>query len=96
MTQALTERVRAYWNTHIHDLDISTNAPGTPGFFADLDQYHFEKLHHLVRLVPEGKAIPFDAGAAPEERARAVARWRALIPEGRLPASLTPAKKEAP
>jgi ubiquinone/menaquinone biosynthesis C-methylase UbiE len=24
---------------------------GTPGFFADLDRYHFEKLHHLVRLV---------------------------------------------
>jgi SAM-dependent methyltransferase len=43
--------VREYWNTHIHDLEISTNAPGTPGFFADLDQYHFEKLHHLLRLV---------------------------------------------
>lgn len=24
---------------------------GSPGFFADLDQYHFEKLHHLPRLV---------------------------------------------
>jgi len=24
---------------------------GSPGFFADLDQYHFEKLHHLLRLV---------------------------------------------
>lgn len=43
--------VRAYWNTHIHDLEISTQQPGTPGFFADLDQYHFEKLHHLLRLV---------------------------------------------
>jgi ubiquinone/menaquinone biosynthesis C-methylase UbiE len=47
----MNERVRTYWNTHIHDLDISTNAPGTPGFFADLDQYHFEKLHHLLTLV---------------------------------------------
>ena len=45
---------------------------------------------HLVRLVPEGKAIPFDAGASPEDRARAVARWRALIPEGRLPPGLAP------
>jgi SAM-dependent methyltransferase len=43
--------VRDYWNLHIHDLDISTQAPGTPGFFADLDQYHFEKLHHLLRLI---------------------------------------------
>ncbi len=45
-------RVREYWNTHIHDLEISNHAPGSPGFFADLDEYHFDKLHHLLRLVP--------------------------------------------
>jgi SAM-dependent methyltransferase len=44
-------QVRDYWNTHIHDLDISTHQPGTKEFFADLDQYHFEKLHHLPRLI---------------------------------------------
>jgi SAM-dependent methyltransferase len=44
-------RIRAYWNSHIHDLAISQHPAGTPGFFADLDQYHFEKLHHLLRLV---------------------------------------------
>jgi SAM-dependent methyltransferase len=43
--------VRHYWNQHIHDLEISTQPPGSPGFFADLDHYHFEKLHHLPRLV---------------------------------------------
>ena len=43
--------VRDYWNSHIHDLDISSNAPGSREFFADLDQYHFEKLHHLPRLI---------------------------------------------
>ena len=43
--------VRAYWNDHIHDLDISTHQPGTREFFDDLDQYHFEKLHHLPRLI---------------------------------------------
>jgi SAM-dependent methyltransferase len=43
--------VRDYWNRHIHDLDISTHAPGSREFFADLDQYHFEKLHHLPRLI---------------------------------------------
>jgi SAM-dependent methyltransferase len=43
--------VRDYWNVHIHDLDISSHTPGTREFFADLDQYHFEKLHHLLRLV---------------------------------------------
>lgn len=43
--------VRAYWNDHIHDLDISSHSPGSLEFFADLDQYHFEKLHHLPRLI---------------------------------------------
>jgi SAM-dependent methyltransferase len=43
--------VRRYWDAHIHDLDITTHQPGSPGFFADLDAYHFEKLHHLLRLV---------------------------------------------
>lgn len=46
-----TADVRDYWNQHIHDLEITTHPVGTPGFFADLDQYHFEKLHHLLRLV---------------------------------------------
>ena len=46
-----TADVRAYWNEHIHDLDISTAQPGTARFFQDLDQYHFEKLHHLPRLI---------------------------------------------
>jgi len=45
-------RVRDYWDTHIHDLEISKHPAGSPGFFADLDEYHFDKLHHLLRLVP--------------------------------------------
>ncbi len=51
MTTPSGADVRRYWNARIHDLEISTHAPGTPGFFADLDQYHFEKLHHLLRMV---------------------------------------------
>jgi SAM-dependent methyltransferase len=43
--------VREYWNRHIHDLEITAHPVGSPGFFEDLDQYHFEKLHHLPRLV---------------------------------------------
>jgi SAM-dependent methyltransferase len=46
--------VRDYWNLHIHDLDISSHTPGSREFFADLDQYHFEKLHHLPRLIDFG------------------------------------------
>ena len=46
-----TADVREYWNRHIHDLEITTHPVGSPGFFADLDQYHFEKLHHLLQLI---------------------------------------------
>jgi len=46
-----TAKVRAYWNHRIHDLEISSHPPGSPGFFADLDEYHFDKLHHLLDLV---------------------------------------------
>jgi ubiquinone/menaquinone biosynthesis C-methylase UbiE len=51
MSSSSSTSVRQYWDVHIHDLDISTHAAGSPGFFADLDAYHFEKLHHLLRLV---------------------------------------------
>jgi SAM-dependent methyltransferase len=51
VSPATAADVSRYWDSHIHDLAVSTHAPGTPGFFADLDAYHFEKLHHLLRLV---------------------------------------------
>jgi SAM-dependent methyltransferase len=51
---ASTADVRRYWNQHIHDLEITTHAVGSPGFFSDLESYHFEKLHHLVRLIDFG------------------------------------------
>src|SRR3954451_11859932 len=45
------DEVRRYWEQHIHDLEITSHPVGSRGFFDDLDQYHFEKLHHLLRLV---------------------------------------------
>ena len=48
---ATTAEVRDYWDHHIHDLDITRHPVGSRGFFDDLDHYHFEKLHHLLRLV---------------------------------------------
>jgi SAM-dependent methyltransferase len=48
---ATIDQVRAYWDAHIHDLEITQHPVGSRGFFDDLDQYHFEKLHHLLRLV---------------------------------------------
>ena len=48
---ATIDEVRTYWNLHIHDLEITRHPVGSRGFFDDLDQYHFEKLHHLLELV---------------------------------------------
>ena len=45
------DEVRRYWERHIHDLEITKHPIGSREFFDDLDQYHFEKLHHLLRLV---------------------------------------------
>lgn len=40
-----------YWNERIHDLAIATHPVGTPGFFAELDEYRFDKLRYLPQLV---------------------------------------------
>jgi hypothetical protein len=39
----------------------------------------------LVRLVPKGRDIPYDAAASTADRATAQAAWRKLIPEGTVP-----------
>ena len=43
--------IRAYWNAHIHDLQMTSHPVGSREFFDDLDRYRFEKLHYLPRLV---------------------------------------------
>jgi hypothetical protein len=40
---------------------------------------------HLVRLVPDGKDIQYDAAAPEPARLQAIEAWRRLIPEGQLP-----------
>jgi SAM-dependent methyltransferase len=51
---ALLDRVQQYWNERIHDLEMTRNAPGTREFFEDLDEYRFDKLRYLPRLVDFG------------------------------------------
>jgi hypothetical protein len=48
---------------------------------------------HLIRLVPEGKAIGYDLLSTPEARAKAVAEWRVLVPPGELPKKPKPKDK---
>jgi SAM-dependent methyltransferase len=49
-----TEQVRRYWNERIHDLEMTTHAVGSREFFADLDDYRFDKLRYLPELVDFG------------------------------------------
>jgi ubiquinone/menaquinone biosynthesis C-methylase UbiE len=47
----MLEEVRAYWNAHIHDLEIATHPVGTLPFFHELDAYRFDKLRYLPKIV---------------------------------------------
>ncbi len=49
--ESLLGRVRTYWNERIHDLEMTEHAPGTAEFFADLDEYRFDKLRYLPNVV---------------------------------------------
>jgi ubiquinone/menaquinone biosynthesis C-methylase UbiE len=51
LDDALLEEIRAYWNAHIHDLEIATQPVGTAGFFRELAEYRFDKLHYLAQVV---------------------------------------------
>ena len=43
--------IRDYWNDHIHDLEVATQPVGSSGFFDELDEYRFDKLRYLPKLV---------------------------------------------
>ena len=47
----MIDQIQRYWNERIHDLEMTDQPVGTRGFFADLDEYRFDKLHYLPRLV---------------------------------------------
>lgn len=47
---------------------------------------------HLIRLVPDGKSIKYDAAAPEAERMNAIAEWHRLVPPGELP---PPPKKKS-
>ncbi len=49
--QDLLRKIAGYWDERIHDLAITTEPVGTPGFFRQLDEYRYDKLNYLPRLV---------------------------------------------
>jgi hypothetical protein len=50
---------------------------------------------HLYRLVPAGRKIAYDPLAPKEERARARAEWKKLIPDGQMPPKPTTKEQES-
>lgn len=50
-TAELNHRVRAYWNDRVHDLEMTDQPVGSREFFQELDEYRFEKLDYLPRIV---------------------------------------------
>lgn len=59
--QDLISQITAYWDEHIHDLAITTHPIGSPGFFQQLDEYRYDKLNYLPRLIDfssyQGKSL---------------------------------------
>jgi ubiquinone/menaquinone biosynthesis C-methylase UbiE len=47
----LITAISAYWDEHIHDLEIASHPIGTAGFFQELDEYRFDKLRYLPEVV---------------------------------------------
>jgi ubiquinone/menaquinone biosynthesis C-methylase UbiE len=49
--EGIIAEIANYWNNRIHDAELSSHDTGTLGFFDDLDEYHFDKLNYLLKMV---------------------------------------------
>lgn len=49
--ESLEGKVREYWNRRIHDLEMTAQPVGSREFFDELDEYRFDKLAYLPRIV---------------------------------------------
>ena len=47
----MIEQIAHYWNHRIHDLEMTDQPVGSKAFFDDLDEYRFDKLHYLPKVV---------------------------------------------
>ncbi len=47
----MIQQIERYWNERIHDLEMTDHPVGSREFFHDLDDYRFDKLHYLPRVV---------------------------------------------
>lgn len=47
----MIDAITNYWNHRIHDLEMTDHPVGSKAFFDDLDDYRFDKLHYLPKVV---------------------------------------------
>ncbi len=47
----MIDAIEHYWNDRIHDREMTDRPVGSREFFDELDEYRFDKLHYLPRLV---------------------------------------------
>ena len=50
----MIDQIQQYWNTRIHDLEMTDKPVGSLEFFDDLEEYRFDKLRYLPQLVDFG------------------------------------------
>ena len=50
-TGGVIEQIQDYWNSRIHDLEMTDQPVGSCAFFDELDEYRFDKLRYLPHLV---------------------------------------------
>jgi ubiquinone/menaquinone biosynthesis C-methylase UbiE len=48
---SLSVAIQAYWDRHIHDLDVAVSPMGTADFFRELEEYRFDKLRYLRQIL---------------------------------------------
>ena len=74
--------VRSFWDNHVHDWKVARSAPGTHEFFLEIEDYRFEKLAYLPKIVNfagyAGKSV-LDVGCGVGNDLSRFARGGALV-----------------
>ncbi len=48
------DAIARYWNSNLHDHEVTAEPDGSVKFFEDLENYHYEKLEYLPRIMDFG------------------------------------------
>ena len=62
----MIDQIQQYWNTRIHDLEMTDKPVGSLEFFDDLDEYRFDKLQSVPSF--SGSLMPLVDQSGPQPR----------------------------